>query len=91
MGDVITFPSDLNKYVNFKTNDDEVDRFNAMLDKVIDAIEEFYPEIEDLNPSDYVLIAESITSAVMRNKDIEHPFQKFADDNMSDFFEEYGL
>jgi len=91
MGHVIQFPSELNKYVNFKTDDKEIDRFNAMLEKVIEIIEESYPEIEEMCPEDYILISESITSCIMRNKDIEHPLQEFADTTMPEYFEEYGL
>lgn len=91
MGDVIPFPSIVDEYVKFKTDEKEIDRFNIMLDKVIQAIEESYPEVEDMDPSDYVLIAEAITSAVMRENGIEHPLQNFADRNMGGFFEEYGL
>lgn len=91
MGDLIKFPSEPNKYVNFKTDDKEVEKFNRMIEKVFNAIEEAYSELEDIDPSDYILIAEAITSAAMRAKGIEHPFQQFADDNMSDFFEEYGI
>ena len=91
MGNLIKFPSELNKYVNFKTEDKEVEKFNNMIEKVFSVIEETYPELEDIYESDYVLIAEAITSAAMRSQDIEHPLQEFADENMIEFFEEYGL
>lgn len=91
MGDLIQFPSKLNKYVNFKTDEKETEKFNKLIEKVFASIEETYPELEEIDPSDYVLIAEAITSAAMRAKGIDHPFQDFADKNMVTFFEEYGL
>lgn len=91
MGDLIKFPSELNKYVDFKTDNKEVEKFNNMIEKVFSVIEETYPELEDIHESDYVLIAEAITSAAMRSQNIEHPLQEFADENMIEFFEEYGL
>lgn len=91
MATVVQFPSNLNKYIDFKTDSNKVEQFNRVLEAVLDDIEEGYPEAADMDPSDYILIAEAITSAIMRVNDIEHPLQEFAEKNMVPFFEEYGF
>lgn len=90
MGDVIQFPMN-DPYVDFKCNEQEMDKFNDTLEHVFDSLQEAYPDIEEPLPVDYVLVAESILSLIMRGKDIEHPLQRFANTITEEFLEEYDL
>lgn len=92
MGNVISFPTEQvrDPYIKFKSDDKETDRFNNTIDEIQQVLEKYYPEAEEFEFSDWVLFAESLTSMIMRAKDIEHPLNVVADNLPADLFEEYG-
>lgn len=89
---VLKFPgkkTPCDSYVEYRTNESKMQRFNDTIATIVRDIQKAYPEIETYDLRDLVLTSECFLNMVMRAEGVAHPLQKFSNDIGGLFLTQY--
>lgn len=85
---VIAFPQN-DPYVKFKLDQDKMDRFDVVMNDLMESIQKQFPDVAGYQSNDFVLVAESIMAMIMRAHGVTHPLNVFANTVTPEFAAEY--